>query len=89
MLSPQEAGQLENWGQWPKCAWHHHCKKREAVELVKSGEHRWVGGEDTMCKSPVTMIVANRVTIWRPVQAHDFDGRAIVGFKTWGLAPRR
>ena len=89
ILSAQESGQLEHWNTWPKCKWHHHCKKREAKEMVETGSHRWVGGEGTAVLGPVSMIVENRVTIWKPVSTSMPDGTRLPGLKTWGLASQR
>ena len=87
-MSLEEAGCLEHWGDWPQCRSHRHCKKREAEELVAAGTCRWVGGEGTRI-GVVSMIVTNRVSIWTPIQLHDEKGKAILGFKQWGLKPMR
>ena len=89
VLSAEEAGCLENYGQWPKCKHHRHIKKREAIAGVQAGEYRFVGGEDTKVNGPVSMVTAVRVTMWEPVAANGADGTKLMGMRTWGLKPRR
>ena len=85
VLSSEECGRLENWATWPACKSHRHVKRKEAEELVESGIARWAGGEDTAVKTPVSMIVRNRITsVWQPVPTS-----GLLGFRTWGLSPQR
>ena len=67
MLSPSEAGRLEHYGLWPACKSHRHIKRREADQLIQESTHRYVGGEDTEVKTPVSMIVACSTNgrVWR------------------------
>ena len=89
VLSLEEAGRLEHWGRWPTCKAHIHISKNKARRGVEAGEYRWVGGEETHVKSPVTMVTSARIGMWKPVQAHSEDGRAVIGLRTWGLERQR
>jgi hypothetical protein len=83
VLSFAEAGQLEHWGQWPKCAHHHHVKKREALKMIAEDSHRLVGGEDTCVEHPVSMIVPLVVQGMWSLQPTS----RLMGFQVWGLPP--
>lgn len=81
VLSFSEAGQLEHWGQWPKCAHHSHVKRREALKMIISDTHRLVGGKDTHVKTPVTMVVPLiSQGMWSPQPTSQ-----LAGFRVWGL----
>lgn len=90
VLSPEEAGRLENLGIWPQCKAHHHMSRARALAAVTAAEtHRFVGGPDTKVAfaSAIVPICVDR--IWSPVACHDETGKAIQGFRTWGLQPLR
>jgi hypothetical protein len=85
VLSLSEAGQLEHWGQWPRCVHHHHVKKREALAMIQADTHRLVGGEDTLVEHPVSMIVPTIVgRMWSPQPSSK-----LMGFRVWGLRSLR
>lgn len=90
VLSQEEAGRLEHWGIWPTCKAHKHVKRTEALAAVASDNFRYVGGPDTEIAAAghVSMIVPTATTrIWSPVACHDANGKAIQGFRTWGMQP--
>jgi hypothetical protein len=90
VLSPEEAGRLENWGIWPLCKAHKHIKRREAADGAKAGLLRYVGGEDTEAHGATSMVVASgEVAMWQPVPCRDLNGREILGLRVWGNAPAR
>lgn len=89
LLSSQEAGRFEHWGIWPKCKGHRHLKRDAALAGALAGEYRFIGGEGTQVPGPVSMVTKTRVSMWKPVQAHNEDGSAVIGLRTWGLAPQR
>lgn len=90
VLSLEEAGLLEQYCEWPKCRNHIHIKKREAADLVAADTHRFVGGADTLVKTPVSMIVpVGEPLMWIPVPCHAADGTMLMGMRTWGNAPRQ
>lgn len=86
MLSVEEAGRLENYGQWPVCKGHLHASKKEVDKLLSSGAVRWVGGEGTCVETPVSMVTLVKVKLWQPVPSRDESGAALLGMRTWGLA---
>lgn len=89
VLSLEEAGRLENWGVWPQCRNHRHIKKREAKELEAANACRFLGGRGTTIGDVSMVVVLGSRGIWSPVACHGDDGKAIMGFRTWGLQPAR
>lgn len=89
MLSATEAGRLEHWGIWPSCKKHRHVKQRVALAGAQAGLYRFLGGEDTEVKTPVSMVTLVSIRQWTPVQAHSADGKTVLGLRTWGLKPAR
>jgi hypothetical protein len=87
VLSLEETGRLENYGVWPVCRNHRHVPKRDAVKAVEAEEFRFVGGPDTAVAFVSAIVPVNTSGMWVPVQCHDYDGRKIQGFRTWGIAP--
>ena len=93
VLSAEDAGRLENYGAWPKCydklRPHRHISQKEAKKGVEAGVLRWLGGDETKIKHPVSMVVMVRISVWQPVQACLEDGTKVLGLRTWGLAKQR
>ena len=90
VLSVEEAGRLENYGIWPMCKAHRHMSRNAATDSVLCDEtHRFVGGPDTKVAFVSAIVPVDCSRIWSPVQCHDTDGKAILGFRTWGLKPAR
>jgi hypothetical protein len=83
MLSMEEAGRLEHYDVWPKCRHHRHVKRREADALAEAGTHRYLGGEGAKHETHFYLVPVS-VQIWQPVACHDWDGRPLMGMRTWG-----
>jgi hypothetical protein len=88
VLSMEEAGRLENYSIFPSCKKHLHIKRSKADAAVQAETHRYIGGNDTKVAGigHLSMIVpVNCGALWQPVACHGYDGKAIMGFRTWGL----
>ena len=83
VLSVEETARLEHWNAWPTCKGHRHIDKAEATALVADATYRWVGGDNTKVKF-VSAIVSVSVQMWEPVACADWNGKPLLGFRTWG-----
>jgi hypothetical protein len=89
-LSFEETGRLEHYGIWPSCKAHLHVSKTKALEMVAKAEtHRFVGGPDTRVGFVSAIMRIPEAKIWEPVACHDWSGRALQGYRTWGVQPTR
>lgn len=85
-LSVEEAARLEVYGIWYNCKNHVHLSKRQAAEYVERDEtHRFCGGKDTKVEFVSAIVPTNTSQMWQPVQNHDWDGKRLMGARTWGL----
>jgi hypothetical protein len=57
--------------------------------VAKAETHRFVGGPDTAIEFASAIVPTSESRIWEPVACHDWNGKAIQGFRTWGKAPLR
>jgi hypothetical protein len=87
VLSREEAGRLENWGIWFNCAGHRHISKTKALEAVQADTHRVVGGKGTKVDYCTAVVPVAERSGWVPVQCHDYNGRPVMGLRTWGNRP--
>lgn len=87
VLSLEEAGRLEVYGIWPRCKAHIHMKKNAAELAIRQETHRFVGGPNTKIEFATAIVPVNTSGMWGPVQCHDYNGKTLQGFRTWGLQP--
>ena len=86
LLSDEEAGRLENYGDWPQCKNHHHASSTKVLRLAEAGLVRFLGGPGTKIPSPVSMVVASKQRQWQPVPCANTDGSQLLGMRIWGNA---